>query len=281
MARACRICGRSGIAAFASAALEIALWVLAGKARGVPVSSLLGGARRTALPTYISLPRYNDPGNAASESQRLAASGYGSLKLHQLDLASVASTRSAVGGGVKIMLDTNCAWPEQQAKSMAAALEPLQLAWLEEPVWPPEDYAALAQVRSATRTPISLGENEYSLSGFRHCLDVGATDILQPSAAKLGLSLMQEVAALARPHGVPVIPHSFYFGPALAATAHFVSTLEGDSPIEFPLGDIAVLREPLQTVQGVLQVPQAPGLGVELDDDMLKQHRLAHREFSA
>lgn len=281
MARAGRICGRSGIAAFASAAVEIALWDLVGKARGVSVGTLLGGARRTALPTYISLPRYGTPQAAASASQQLVTQGYTSLKLHQLDVATVARTRAAVGDGVRIMLDTNCAWPEEQAKAMAKELQPLQLAWLEEPVWPPEDYAALAGVRAATSTPIALGENEYTLSGFRHCLATGAADILQPSAAKLGLLLLQEVAALARPAGVPVVPHSFYFGPALAATAHFVSTLDGDTPIEFPLGDVAVLREPLQTVRGLLPVPQGPGLGVELDEDMLQKHQIAHRAFVA
>lgn len=280
MARAARICGRNGIAAFATAALEIALWDILAKAKGVAVSTLLGGARRTSLPIYLSLPRYTSANAAAEESARLVSAGYASLKLHQLDFETVAATRAAVGKDVQIMLDTNCAWPEEQAKRMAAQLEPLQLAWLEEPVWPPEDYYALAQVRASTRQAISLGENEYTLSGFRHCIERGAVDILQPSIAKLGLSLMQQVGAMAAKAGVQVVPHSFYFGPALAATAHFVSTLATDSLMEFPLGDVAVLQEPLQPHNGRLQLPAGPGLGVELNDDMLRQHQSAYRDIA-
>ena len=280
MARATRICGRNGIAAFATAAIEIALWDLVGKAQSLAVSTLLGGCRRTSLPTYISLPRFTNADAAAEESRRLVSQGYTGLKLHQLDLESVAATRAAVGRDVQVMLDTNCAWPEEQAKRMAAQFEPMELAWLEEPVWPPEDYYALAQVRASTRQLISLGENEYTLSGFRHCIERGAVDILQPSVAKLGLLLMRQVGDMAARAGVRMVPHSFYFGPALAATAHYLATLEADALMEFPLGDVSVLQEPLQTRSGRLQVPTGPGLGVELNEDMLRRHRLAYREFA-
>ncbi|TWT11647.1 mandelate racemase/muconate lactonizing enzyme family protein [Reyranella sp. CPCC 100927] len=281
MARATRICGRSGIAAFAVAAIEIALWDLLGKARGVPVHELLGGARHAALPAYASLPRFDTPQAAASESVRLATQGFTAVKLHQTDVASVIAVRQALGENVDLMLDTNCAWTEDEAVTMARALEPARLAWLEEPVWPPEDYKAIARVRASTDIPISLGENEYSLAGFEQCLQARATDFLQPSVAKLGILAMTATAAMARAASARFVPHSFYFGPGLAATAHVLATLPEKDWMELPAGDVPVLEEPLVAKKGTISLPRAPGLGIVLNEDMLQRHCLAQRVLAA
>ena len=277
MARATRIAGRSGIAAFATAALEIALWDLVGKARGLPVYELLGGALRTLLPSYVSLPRYDTPAAIAEESIRLVGEGFKSIKLHQTEIAPVIECRHAIGEDIDLILDTNAAWDEAGAIAMAKGLEPARLRWLEEPVWPPEDYPTLAKVRSAISTPISVGENEYSLTGFAQCLRDGAADILQPSVAKLGLGAMVKVANIANLHRASIVPHSFYFGPGLAATAHFVATLPGESLIEFPHGNLGILREPLMCKSGNLNLPTGPGLGVELDEGAIAQHLITKR----
>src|SRR5207247_3938676 len=97
----------------------------------------------------------------------LAAAGYTAIKLHQTDVESVAVARDAVGWEVELMLDTNCPWTVDEAIAMARRLEPVGLRWLEEPVWPPEDYLGLARVRAATSIPIASGENEATAFGFR------------------------------------------------------------------------------------------------------------------
>jgi len=183
MHRATMIYGRRGLAMFAISGVEIALWDLLGKLRGAPVYELLGGAVRPRLPVYASLLRYDSPAAVAEACRHFVSQGFRMLKLHQTDVASVRAAREAVGPEVELMLDTNCPWTPLEAVAMARALAPYRLFWLEEPVWPPEDYAGLARVAADTETPIALGENESTLFGFREIVRQRAGDILQPLAA--------------------------------------------------------------------------------------------------
>ena len=238
MHRGTMIYGRRGIGMFAISGIEIALWDLLGKVRNAPVYELLGGARRPRLPAYASLLRYETPEAVAGACRQYVAQGFRMLKLHQTDIASVAAARDAVGPDVELMLDTNCPWTPFEAIAMARALAPYRLFWLEEPVWPPEDYAGLARVAAATETPIALGENESTLYGFNEIVRQRAGDVLQPSITKVGgISEFKKIAALAQAANLPIAPHSFYFGPGLAATLHVAATFGGPLPVEFPTGD--------------------------------------------
>src|SRR3990167_2744490 len=163
MHRGTMIYGRRGLAMFAISGVDIALWDLLGKSLNAPVHALLGGDTRPILPVYASLMRYDSPKDVAGACKGFVAQGFTMLKLHQTDVASVRAAREAVGPNVELMLDTNCPWTPYEAIAMARALEPYRLFWLEEPVWPPEDYAGLARVAAATETPIALGENESTL----------------------------------------------------------------------------------------------------------------------
>ena len=93
--------------------------------------------------------------------------GYNAIKLHQTDVESVAVAREVAGDDVDLMLDTNCPWTVEEAIRIGRQLERYELRWLEEPVWPPEDYAGLARVRAALRIPIAAGENDATVFGFR------------------------------------------------------------------------------------------------------------------
>lgn len=117
----------------------------------------------------------------------------------------------------ELMVDVNCPWSVSQASDMAGQLQPLQLAWLEEPVWPPDDAHGLAQVRRHG-VPIAAGENAAGVQGLRAMFEQGALDVAQPSVAKIGgISAMVQVFELARRYQVRVVPHCFYFGPGLLA----------------------------------------------------------------
>jgi L-alanine-DL-glutamate epimerase-like enolase superfamily enzyme len=275
MHRGTMIWGRRGLGMFAVSGVEIALWDLLGKARGAPVWALLGGAMRPRLPVYASLMRYDSPADVATACRHFAGRGFRMLKLHQTDVDSVRAAREAVGAGVELMLDVNCPWTPAEAIAMARALEPHRLFWLEEPVWPPEDYAALARVARATPTPIALGENESTLWGFREIIEHGAGQILQPSVTKVGgIAEMRKIAALAQAANLAVAPHSFYWGPGLAATLHVAATLGGSMPVEFPTGEheVPLLTEPVRAADGWVEVPQGPGLGVALNEEALARH---------
>jgi len=275
MHRGTMIYGRRGLGMFAISGVEIALWDLLGKALGAPVSALLGGAVRPRLPAYASLMRYDSPREVARACAGYAAQGFRMLKLHQTDVDSVGAARAEVGDGVELMLDTNCPWSPDDAIRMARALAPHRLFWLEEPVWPPEDYAGLARVAAATETPIALGENESTLFGFREIAEHRAGDILQPSITKVGgISEFRKIAALAQTAGLPIVPHSFYFGPGLAATLHAAAAMGGTSPIEFPTGELetSFLTEPIAARGGFVDVPTGPGLGVEINEEAIRRY---------
>jgi L-alanine-DL-glutamate epimerase-like enolase superfamily enzyme len=267
---------RRGLGLFAISGIEIALWDLLGKMRNAPLYELLGGATRPKLRAYASLARYATPEHVAEACHDFVAQGFTMLKLHQIDVPSVKAAREAVGPDVEIMLDTNCPWTVAEAIAMARAFEPYRLFWLEEPVWPPEDYDGLAQVKAASPMLIACGENEGTVYGFRDIVNRRAADVLQPSVTKVGgVSEMRKIAALANAANVMVVPHSYYFGPGLAATLHVAATFTGGMPIEFPTGEheTPFLTEPIKAIDGFVTPPSGPGLGVEINEDAIKRHR--------
>src|SRR5262249_12413830 len=146
MHRALMIWGRRGLAMMAVSGVEIALWDIAGKARGSPVSQLRGGLGQSSVRAYASLLRYDTPAHVRQAVTTALKDGFTATKLHQIDEASVAAAREVAGPGVDIMLDTNCPWTVEDAIRIGRKLERYDLRWLEEPVWPPEDYAGLARV---------------------------------------------------------------------------------------------------------------------------------------
>lgn len=273
--RATLLFGRRGIGMFALSGVELALWDVVGKLRGVPVYELLGGLVQARVPAYLSLLRYDRPDQVAAAARRAVAQGFRAVKLHQTDVASVRAAREAVGDGIALMLDVNCPWSPAEAIRMGRALAPYDLAWLEEPVWPPEDYRGLAEVAAALETPVAAGENEATVFGFREMITQRAVDILQPSLTKVGgLGEAKKICALAAAFNVPVVPHSFYFGPGLAATLHLVASTPGLAWLEFPGGELEtpLLTEPIQAAGGAVPVPRGPGLGVTVNEAAVQRY---------
>jgi D-galactarolactone cycloisomerase len=275
MQRALMIWGRRGLGMFALSGVDLALWDLAGKARGVPVAMLLGGVTNARTAAYASLLRYATPSDVGRAAASMAAAGFRAVKLHQVDVESVAVARDAVGDDVDLMLDTNCPWTVEQAIHIGRALERFELRWLEEPIWPPEDYAGLARVRTALRTPIATGENDATAYAFREIVAAGAADIVQPSITKVGgLGEMRRIAALAAAANVTLVPHSFYFGPGLAATLHVAAATSGVPYVEFPPGDLEapLLQAPPRCVDGHVAITDRPGLGADPVPDVLTRY---------
>ena len=188
---------------------------------------------------YASLLRYDTTAHLRQAVTTALKDGFTAAKLHQIDEASVAAAREVAGPNVDIMLDTNCPWTVEDAIRIGRKLERYDLRWLEEPVWPPEDYAGLARVRQAVRIPIACGENEATAFAFREIIAAGAADIVQPSMTKVGgIGEMKKIAVLAASANVTFVPHSFYFGPGLAATLHVVASTPGVPYVEMPPGQL-------------------------------------------
>ncbi|WP_027556800.1 mandelate racemase/muconate lactonizing enzyme family protein [Bradyrhizobium sp. Cp5.3] len=269
--------GRYGITMFAISGLDIALWDLAAKIKGVPVHRLLGEVRRTAIPAYASLLRIGSPDNIAAECRKALALGYGAIKLHETTAPAVFAAREAIGPGIPLMVDMNCPLSGEQAIAFAKTCQDAQPMFLEEPVWPPEDFATLADVRSNGGLGVAAGENACTEYQFRQMMTAGAVSHAQPSVIKVGgITEFLKVAALADQFGVKIVPHSPYFGPGLLATLHLLA-LRDDGLVEmFYLKREACLWDGRADVDatGHVAVPTGPGLGFEPDRGVMERYRV-------
>lgn len=270
------IFGRYGVTVFALSGLDIALWDIAGKAAGLPLHRLLGGARSTELKAYASLLKYKDPEIVAGLAGKARDEGYEYIKLHETTVPPVAAARDALGPDVPIMLDVNCAWSPKEADEMAAALSPSNLHWLEEPIWPPENYAALANLRAHHGVRVASGENACTAWQFAEMVRAGAVDYAQPSVTKVGgISEFRKVATLAATANVNLAPHSPYFGPGFLATLHLIATTPGIEAIERFYVDLGanLYGTAYDPVDGRIAVPDGPGLGMDPDPDVIENYR--------
>ncbi len=268
--------GRYGITIFALSGLDIALWDIAGKAANLPLHRLLGGSGQTSLPGYASLLKYRDPERVAARTKLAIQQGYRHIKLHETEEAEVRAAREAAGHDVKLMVDTNCPWTPEEARHMTLRLRPYDLHWLEEPIFPPEDFTAIARLRAGTGVAMAAGENNCTSFQFREMFAAGAVDYAQPSVTKVGgVSEFLKVAALADAAGVTLMPHSPYFGPGFLATLQLAAARgQPGAMIERYHMDLeaSLYGELIDPVSGAFAVPQGPGLGRDPDPQVIKTY---------
>jgi D-galactarolactone cycloisomerase len=275
MYRQTHLFGRYGITTFAISGVDIALWDIAAKCADMPLYRLLGGMCRRDIPTYASLVRYAEPQQVRAATQRALSEGYEAIKLHQIDVESLRLARDVVGEDVYLMLDINCAWTPEAALEMAQLFAPEDLYWLEEPLWPPEDFEGLARLGQLIGTPVATGENACTVYQFRHMLEAGAATFIQPSVTKVGgISEWRKIAALAESYNVTLAPHSPYFGPGLVATAHLVAATPRAAWLEYLYVTPAasVFKDFPQVTNGVFALPHGAGLGLEIDPDVIARY---------
>jgi L-alanine-DL-glutamate epimerase-like enolase superfamily enzyme len=269
--------GRKGLVMNAISGVEIALWDILGKSCGLPVYKLLGGAFRESIRGYASLPPYEHAEDAAADAAAAAEDGFHLVKLHQRDIASVAKTREAIGPGVELALDVNGCWTPREAVRMTKYLEEYDLRWLEEPVSPMDDYDGLRFVRERSNISIAAGENEYTHYGFKSLIEKNAVDVLQPDVIKAGgLSCCRKILGIAESWNIPLITHSFYYGPGVAATAHFVMANPFSDEMEICVAAIEedFISPNFRPVCGKIAVPEGPGLGIEVNEDVIQHFRI-------
>jgi len=268
--------GRNGPVMYAFSGIDIALWDIAGKRAGLPLHQLLGGAQRTEIPAYASLTRHGEEAALLADCRRALALGYRMVKVHEVDPALVAAARAAVGPEIPLMMDTNCPWTPDEARAVARILRPLDLYWLEEPVWPPEDHRGIAAVRAAG-VPLAAGENACGgLQDFRRLFEAGALDFAQPSVTKIGgVTEVRKIIALAEAFGVRVVPHCAYFGPGYLASVHIAATLPGTVPLERLFMDLQTspFSPYTDAAGGKVAVPQSPGLGCDPSPELIERYR--------
>ncbi len=301
--------GQKGTYIEAISAVDIALWDIAGKAAGMPVSRMLGGAFRDKVAAYATGCYYRGEDyldfrkqlpKLADEAASYARDGFKMLKVKvglldvREDIERIKTIREAIGEDTRLFIDCNHSYNAATAVDFARRVEQYDIGFLEEPVVP-EDHDGYRRVRSRTSIPIAGGECEYTRYGFRDFVGKGCVDIAQPDVCVCGgLSEFSKILALCLAHNTLVVPHVWGSGvalaAALAATAVIPNTphtanpvaLQNAPAIEFdrninPLRD-ELLTEPIRQKGGFVEIPNKPGLGVELDESVLKKYLHRHEE---
>jgi L-alanine-DL-glutamate epimerase-like enolase superfamily enzyme len=270
------IFGRSGPVMYGISAVDIALWDLAAKAANVPLHRLLGGSRKTRLPCYASIIRYADPTLVRTHVRQAVDAGFRSLKLHEVDFSAIQAAREEVGPDIEVILDVNCPWTLNEARAKVTRLRDFDLRWLEEPIWPPENFEGLADFRRTAGIPIAAGENASTLMEFERLIAAGAVDFVQPSPAKMGgITEVAKVFALAAARNVTVMVHTFYDGPGLLAAIQATAALgSAESVIEWRYFDLEaqLYGSAVSPIDGHVPIPGGPGLGVEPDEDVIRAY---------
>lgn len=279
--------GRGGTLTHAISAIDIALWDLLGKATGQSVGRLLGGRYRSRVRPYASL-LMDEPEAMAAALEPLVEQGFKAFKIGwgpfgrrsaALDEEIVARAREAIGDG-QLMVDaggSDAFWPNGYKWAMRTAemLAAYDVAWFEEPLQPDalEDFVEL---RRRAPVPIAGGEVLTRRQSFIPWLQAGAFDIVQPDVTKVGgLSEQRRIAWTALDNGVAVVPHGWNTAVGLAADLQLAAALPNTELVEYLTGASyidAVVAEPWRLDDdGMLLIPEAPGLGVQLDHDALAQ----------
>ncbi len=280
--------GRKGAGMVAISAADIALWDLIGKALKQPVFRLLGGKTKPKIPVYASR-LYSQPlDDLRKEAVQYKVQGFRAMKLRfgwgpadgaagmQRNLELVRTVREAVGDGVDVMADAYMGWTLDYARRMLPLLQPFNLRWIEEPVLP-DDVGGYAQLKSMNMVPISGGEHEFTIYGFRQLIDARAVDVIQFDTNRVGgITQAKKISALAEAYEVPVIPHA-----GQMHNFHVVmASLNSPMAEYFPRVEVDVGNELFwyifngETVakDGFVELDEnAPGFGITVNEDALKK----------
>lgn len=278
--------GRGGVALHVISAIDMAIWDIAGKACGRPVHDLLGGARIEEVSVYASevMPETEDEVRTIAE--RAVADGYGALKLGWgplgqdlgRDVKLLDAARSVLGPERALMVDGGMAYTVKSAIALLEHVRELDVYWLEEPL-AADDYTGYRRLSDAAGIRIAAGEADSCLAPYRRLVEQGHVDVLQPDLARCGgFTVARGIADLARECGVEAVPHCFSTGVLVAASLQFVAALDRPTWSEYSVADSpfvsGLLAEPFELRNGRLRIPTGPGLGIDLDEQLLERLRV-------
>lgn len=288
----------------AISALDMALWDIKGKALDVPVYELIGGKVRESVPLYANgwfaggRPSAQSPESGESDDElgwytdgarAVFAQGYTCLKVYPFNGVQVISParidrgvgivraiREAVGPGIDIAVDVRRRLNIWSARRIAGKLEPLDIAWLEEPVLF-DNAAALAAFARSVNVPVSTGEESYTRWEFRELLEQNAVGIIQPDICHAGgFSELHKIASMAETYYVSVAPHNSNGPISTVASLHLDMAINNCHMQELFLNSLdlyqSLLTKPLVIENGNGAPPTGPGWGTDLDDDVVARH---------
>lgn len=276
---------RMGSAICAASAIEMACWDILGKFERKPVYELLGGLKQPTLEAYASDVYWEaDPNKMLERVYAIKNMGLNTIKAHigykkpSEDLKRVEAIRRALGPHHNMIIDLNCGYTPEQTLEAINLWGPSNLTWLEEPV-NPNLYSEMSRIKALSDIPIAAGENEFLVHGFKTLFDNKAVDIAMPDIGRAGGILeTQKICALAQEYDVAVSPHNYSSGVLLAATMQLMAATNNTKLLEYDASANAVYHEffsePLNFHNGNITVPNLPGLGIALKQDILDKYAI-------
>lgn len=280
------VLARRGLTVAAMSGIDIALWDLLAKSLDLPLWQLLGGRKATRLPAYASGGWSDVAGIGEELAGYVARSGFRAVKMRvgamdgtvRRSADRVAAARERLGPEIALMCDAHGTFDVGEAKRFCHMVADLDLTWLEEPV-SPDNKAGMAEVRRSTHIPIAAGESEYTRFAFRDLIQHGAVDILQPDPAVCGgITESVRIMGLAAAHDLRVAPHLWTGAPAYVAGVHLCAASPAGFIVEHSVGANpmrqALAAEELSVEDGMVVVPDAPGIGINVPDDVIEQFRV-------
>lgn len=267
--------GRAGTVLNALAAIDIALWDIAGKAAAKSVSQLLGGAKRTRLPVMASLDKYDDRKKVSARLEQALATGVKAAKIHEAPLEIIEAARAVVPREVPFVADSNNAHALADISRDAARWRALGLLFFEDPFWPPEDLLAMDRMHGV---PIGMGADFGSTEQMAVYVKAPAIAVLQPDVCMLGgLTEASRAVAMVETAGKIPAPHTPFAGPAALASLHLLATAreEGYFAAIEPGDGRDMYGVGVPKWQPYVDVPTGPGLGFDPDPAWLQRARSA------
>jgi L-alanine-DL-glutamate epimerase-like enolase superfamily enzyme len=280
--------GRRSAVIHAMSGIDIAIHDAVGKKLGLPVSKLLGGTFRTEIPAYCSVLMPGTEDGIKELVQRHMPKGYKGLKLgwgalgkdFQTDLRLAGFARKALGDDAKLMLDIGMLWDDAKgAIKTVNAMEQHDVYWVEEP-FHPDNLQAYGRLAASTNINIAGGEEIGTMPEYRDFIDRGKADIVQPDLSRCGgFTVARKLGAYAAERNVAIVPHAFKTNILMAATLQYIASLPSARLLEFCEQDTVLrqtLTHPLFKVRadGMVDIPQRPGIGVELDVEAIERYRI-------
>lgn len=275
--------GRKGAAMTALGGIDTALWDLRAQDAGQPLWKLFGGGT-ARCPAYASGLLWSDTESLAREATTHIENGFRRVKMRlsrseEYDTEAVRAVRRAIGADNDMLVDASMRYTPTIAKRMGDFFAEHGVFWYEEP-FAPEDIDAYTGLRGTVGVPLAAGENEFGFQGFRELARAGAVDILQPDASRCGgLSEVRRVCDLAAEHGLKAATHSWSDALAIVANAHAIAAAPAGITVEIDRTGNPFVEEllgtPLAVEDGQIDLGEAPGLGVEVNEAVIERHRMA------
>ena len=279
--------GRRGAAIQAMSGIDMALWDIVGKATGQPAYKVLGGAFRKKFRAYASALFGDTPEETARRATSYIEGGFTAVKFgwgpmgkvdEATDLALVREARGALGPTPYLMVDAGICWDAPTAIRRARQFGEYDIFWLEEPLHP-DDLEGYARLCDTGLVRVAAGEQESTRASFRELMDRGKVDVVQPDVARVGgLTEARKIGQLAVDRHRMCVNHSYKTGISIAASLHFLAALPNTSLLEYCV-EPSALRQTLtaQTFplddEGYVHVPEEPGLGVEVNEEVVERYR--------